>query len=183
MTSPTPPSENQALEALVNRCAEQVRRLAWRYGLDDRIDEVFQEVRIRLWKSGAGHGNLADAPASYVYRTALSAAIDLIRRRRARRETPARLDRPSGEARLGESPAADVPLADRELGEAIDQEIDALAPDRAAAVRLHLSGYSREEIAELFDWTEARTRHLLYRGLGDLRDRLRARGIGPEETA
>lgn len=179
MTAPSP-DHNQALEALIARCAEQVRRLAWRYGLEDRVDEVFQEVRIRLWKSGAGHGNLADAPASYVYRTALSAAIDLIRRRRARRETPMRLERPSGEARLGESPSADMSMADRELGEAIDQEIDRLAPDRAAAVRLYLSGYAREEIAELFDWTEPRTRHLLYRGLADLRERLRARGIGPE---
>ncbi len=51
--------QNQALEAVIARCAEQVRRLAWRYGLEDRVDEVFQEVRIRLWKSDAGHGNLA----------------------------------------------------------------------------------------------------------------------------
>jgi DNA-directed RNA polymerase specialized sigma24 family protein len=95
---------DEALEALLRRSAEQVRRLASRYGLDDRVEEVFQEVRIRLWKSGAGHGNLADAPASYVYRTALSAAVDLLRRRRARRETPAKLDRPSGEAVFGEAP-------------------------------------------------------------------------------
>jgi DNA-directed RNA polymerase specialized sigma24 family protein len=50
-------------------------------------------------------------------------------------------------------------------------------------VRLHLAGYAREEIAHLLSWTEPRTRHLIYRGLADLRDRLRARGIGPEEEA
>jgi RNA polymerase sigma-70 factor, ECF subfamily len=174
---------DEALEALLHRSAEQVRRLASRYGLGDRVDEVFQEVRIRLWKSGAGHGNLADAPASYVYRTALSAAVDLLRRRRARRETPAKLDRPSGEAVFGEAPAADAPLEDRELGDAIEEEIEALAPDRAIVVRLHLAGYAREEIAHLLSWTEPRTRHLIYRGLADLRARLRARGIGPEEEA
>jgi RNA polymerase sigma-70 factor (ECF subfamily) len=179
MAEPVDP-QDKALQAIIDRCAEQVRRLAFRYGLSDRVDEVFQEVRIRLWRSDAGHGNLADTPASYVYRTALSAAVDLLRRRRARRETPARLDRPSGEAVLGESPPADTPLRDRELGEAIDQAIDALAPDRATAVRLHLSGYAREEIADLLGWSEPRTRHLLYRGLADLRDQLRARGIGPE---
>ncbi len=176
--SPTPP--DQALEAVVARCAAQVRRLAGRYGLADRVEEVFQEVRIRLWRSAAGQGNLADAPASYVYRTALSAAVDLLRRRRAKRETPVDLDRPSGEAVLGEAPAADAPLAQRELGEAIELAIDALAPDRATAVRLYLSGYAREEIADLLGWSEPRTRHLLYRGLADLREQLTARGIGPE---
>ncbi len=179
----SPPPDEQALEALITRCAEQVRGLAWRYGLDDRIDEVFQEVRIRLWRSDPGRGNPASTPASYVYRTAMSAAIDLLRRRRARRETPAGLERPSGEARLGASPAADAPLIDRELGEAIAREVDGLTPDRAGVVRLYLSGYTREEIADLFDWSEPRTRHLLYRGLADLRERLQARGIGPEESA
>lgn len=175
----SPFSQEQALEALVARCAGQVRRLAGRYGLADRVDEVFQEVRLRLWRSEAGKGNLAEAPASYVYRTALSAAVDLLRRRRARRETPVDLERPSGEAVLGAAPAADAMLDQQELGEAIHSEVDALAPDRATAVRLYLSGYTREEIAELLGWTEPRTRHLLYRGLADLRGRLEARGIGP----
>lgn len=171
---------DEALETLLRRSADQVRRLASRYGLQDQVDEVFQEVRIRLWKSGAGHGNLAEAPASYVYRTALSAAVDILRRKRARRETPAKLERPSGEAVFGEARPADAPLNDRELGQAIEQEINALAPDRAMVVRLHLAGYAREEIADLLSWTEPRTRHLIYRGLADLRERLLARGIGPE---
>jgi RNA polymerase sigma-70 factor, ECF subfamily len=176
----TPDPRTEALEKLVARCADQVRRLATRYGLAADVEEVFQEVRIRLWRSGAGFGNLADAPASYVYRTALSAAVDLLRRRRARRETPVNLGRPSGEAVLGESPAADATMEGKELGTAIERELDALAPDRSTVVRLHLSGYAREEIAELLGWSEPRTRHLLYRGLADLRERLRAQGIGPE---
>jgi RNA polymerase sigma factor (sigma-70 family) len=175
--------KDEALEALLHRSAEGVRRLAARYGLEDQVEEVFQEVRIRLWRSGAGYGNLAEAPASYVYRTALSAAVDLLRRRRARRETPAKLERPSGEAIFGEAPPADVPLQDRELGESIEQEISALAPDRCMVVRLHLAGYSRDEICHLLGWSEPRTRHLIYRGLADLRERLRARGIGPEGPA
>ena len=47
-------------------------------------------------------------------------------------------------------------------------------------VRMHLAGYPREEIATSLGWTEAKTRNLLYRGLDDLREALRARGIGPE---
>ena len=47
-------------------------------------------------------------------------------------------------------------------------------------MRMYLAGYGREEIADLFGWTEPKTRHLLYRGLADLRERLTEVGIGPE---
>jgi DNA-directed RNA polymerase specialized sigma24 family protein len=38
-------------------------------------------------------------------------------------------------------------------------------------------GHSREEIADLLGWTEAKTRNLLYRGLADVRARLLAEGV------
>lgn len=178
-----PPSDPPAaaLERLLERHAGQVRRLAARYGLvSGEIDEILQEVRIRLWHSDGGHGNLAETPASYVYRTTVSAAIDHLRRRRARRETPAGLERPSGEARLGLAPPPDRTLLEEEFATIVDAEVRALAADRAMVVRLHLAGYHREEIAQLTGWSEARTRHLFYRGLEELRARLRARGIDPE---
>jgi RNA polymerase sigma-70 factor (ECF subfamily) len=45
---------------------------------------------------------------------------------------------------------------------------------------MHPAGYPREEIASLMEWTEAKTRNLLYRGLADVRARLSAEGIGWE---
>ncbi len=45
---------------------------------------------------------------------------------------------------------------------------------------MYLVGYSRQEIADLLGWSEAKTRNLLYRGLDDLRRALSQRGIGPE---
>ena len=44
---------------------------------------------------------------------------------------------------------------------------------------MHLVGYIRKEIARLMGWTEAKTRNLLYRGLGDLRQELKGRGVSP----
>jgi DNA-directed RNA polymerase specialized sigma24 family protein len=75
------------LEAQVKRHAARVRAAAARYHFPPPdVDEVFQEVRIRLWKALKDGGPIAEAPASDVYRTALSATVDLIRRRRPRRE-------------------------------------------------------------------------------------------------
>ena len=64
-----------------------------------------------------------------------------------------------------------------ELGSRILAAVDLLQPARQAAVRMYLKGYERAEIEELWGWSEARTRNLLYRGLADLRERLVERGI------
>ena len=55
--------------------------------------------------------------------------------------------------------------------------LEALPLSRRTAVRMYLSGYDREEIADLLGWTEAKTRNLLYRGLDYLRGRLNKMGI------
>jgi RNA polymerase sigma-70 factor (ECF subfamily) len=176
-------TDSAAIEALVGRFANQIRRIGGRYGLTGSdVEDLVQEVRIRVWRAQPAGGKIEAAPASYLYRAAVSAAIDLIRRRRARRETPAGMDRPSGEAVLGAAPAADARMEQDELAETVERELETLAPDRRLVIRLHLAGYGREEITELLGWTEPRTRHLLYRGLDDLRDRLRARGLGPREA-
>src|SRR4051812_50202351 len=75
-----------ALDAVVSRFAGMVRGVGWRHRLSDAdVDEVMQQVRIRLWQAQRGSEQISRAPASYVYRTAVSAALDLMRRRRAPR--------------------------------------------------------------------------------------------------
>jgi RNA polymerase sigma-70 factor (ECF subfamily) len=81
---------------------------------------------------------------------------------------------------LGESASADRLVEELELQEQIARAVESLIPARRSVVRMYLAGYSREEIADVLGWTEAKTRNLLYRGLADLRDRLTAMGIGPE---
>ncbi len=79
------------------------------------VDEVFQEVRIRVWKAGQVE-RIAELPASYVYRTAASAALDFIRRRRARRDdTTDSLDSAHGRgAAAGPDPRGDPELGERD---------------------------------------------------------------------
>ena len=92
--------------------------------------------------------------------------IHMVQRRHAGDQAKRR-----GRERVGEEVATHV-------GEAIET----LALSRRTVVRLYLAGYDREEIATMLDWSEAKTRNLLYRGLTDLRARLRALGVGPGET-
>ena len=75
-----------AVEAVVSRFGAMVRQVGRRYRLDEAdVDEVMQEVRIRLWRAQGTSEQIGEVNTSYVYRTASSAALDVIRRRRSRR--------------------------------------------------------------------------------------------------
>ena len=169
-----------ALEAVVTRFGAMVRQVARRYRLDESdIEEVMQEVRIRLWRARETSEQIGEVSTSYVYKTASSAALDVIRRRRSRR---AEHHRSIDEEGVGEiatrtsGPHGDLETI--ELGVQVADAIATIPESRRPAVRMYLAGYPREEIAELMGWTEGRTRNLLYRGLADLRARLTELGIG-----
>lgn len=171
-----------ALEAALANFGSMVRRVGWRHRLSDAdVDELVQDVRIRLWRArGEGESEqIREVTSSYVYRTAVSASLDLLRRRRTHHAEPLEPeDRPGEAAQAAVRVGPAEELAESELAEEIARAVDAIAPARRPVVRMHLAGYPREEIAELLGWTEAKTRNLLYRGLADLRERLAARGIG-----
>jgi RNA polymerase sigma-70 factor (ECF subfamily) len=145
-----------------------VQSAARRYGLlGAEQAELTQDVRIRLWRAlGRTSENPRSIGSSYVYQAVMSAAIDLLRRRRLERsgrtisidEIPDRMAAPP--PRLGN---------EAELDAALERALATLAPDRRGVVRMHLDGKHRNEIAGMLGWSEARTRNLVYRGLDDLK--------------
>ena len=168
-----------ALEKHVRRFADLLRYARRRHGLDPHdLDELVQEVRLRLWRAQGTSEKIAAVSSSYVYRTAMSAAVDLIRRRRHRSHEVAPLDGEGGAAYA--DPSAGWLVASGEVRDAMQRALSTMATPRAVAVRMYLAGYPREEIADLLGWSEAKTRNLVYRGLADLRKRLTELGVGPE---
>jgi RNA polymerase sigma-70 factor (ECF subfamily) len=170
-----------ALDGVVTRFAALMKRMGRGYRLpDELIDEAIQEVRIRLWRTLASGADISRVPATYIYRTTMSAMLDLIRRRRTRRESAV----DSLDARViplpASSPAPDAELDRGDVAREVERAIDGIAMARRPVVRMYLAGYAREEIAQLLGWSEAKTRNLLYRGLDDLRRALTERGITPE---
>ena len=173
---------SSSIETLIARFRTMVRSVGARRGLVDAdLDEVLQDVRIRLWHAGEGGKSLEELGSSYLYQLATTAALDLCRRRRARRADDTEDIRERTELTTDNESPHDAVEA-RELASQIDAAIDSLSIDRRVAVRMHLTGYDREDIARMLGWTEARTRNLLYRGLDDLRRRLTDMGISPRRT-
>ena len=165
----SPDAVSGALESLLSRYRDSVVHVARRHGLSDHLlDEAVQELRIRLWRTFPGSEQLAAVSAGYLYRAAVTAALIVLRRRRAKRESGIELTPHFEETTRARE--AEAGWGSRRLLE--------LPSARRAVVRLHLRGYHRDEIAALLGWSEARTRNLLYRGLDDLRAVLTDGGSG-----
>ncbi len=175
-----PPNDpwEQALEGVLRRFASELDALSGRMRLSPaERDALVQEVRLRLWKAAPEVEKLDGVAPSFLYRAARWAALDLLRERRGIEHT-----RSIDDAAAPELPArerADGGLEREHTGAALDRAVAALGPDRRTVVSLWLAGYHRTEIAPLLGWGEHRVRNLLYRGLEDLRERLREAGVGP----
>ena len=115
-----------------------------------------------------------------MYRAAVSASLDIIRRRRTAKSMAAPLDDVHVTFLADPRASADGLLASKELAAAVHDALGLLAESRRGVVRMYLAGYDRFEIADLMGWTEGKTRNLLYRGLDDLRAILASRGITRE---
>jgi RNA polymerase sigma-70 factor (ECF subfamily) len=172
-----------ALEGVIQRFRRMILHAGRRHGLrDDDVDEVLQEVRVRLWQAQKSPETIGAVGSSYVYHTAVSAAVDILRRRRATRTGAEKVHEvPANQPSVLPSPSANA--EEHELEERIFAAVDGLIDTRRAVVRMYLAGYGRQEIAAALGWDETRVRNLLHRGLIDLRTRLTSLGIGPVEVS
>jgi RNA polymerase sigma factor (sigma-70 family) len=165
-----------ALERLMARFSALATRAAQARGLNkDDIDEILQDVRIRLWKAHPQSENLERLGASYFVKVVSSAVVDRLRRQR-RSETSLE----AANATTVVPDALQVRPPDTTEHDALAVRLSAalalLPRNRRLVVQLHLDGYERGEISGMTGWTEAKVRNLLYRGLDDLRAHLRSDG-------
>lgn len=137
-------------------------------------DEVEQDVRVRVWQTLSREKIIAQ-PASYLYQAAMSVIVDHIRRRQARPDLAANDDDAAAQA---PSEAADPQRAASggQFGAALRAALEVLPERRRRPVQLHLQGFGTAEIGGLLGITEATARNLVYRGLDELRERLKTEG-------
>ncbi len=137
-------------------------------------EEVEQEVRIRVWQAFQGE-NAIDHPASYLYRAAMNVIVDLLRRRKARPDRDGQtLDTLAQEAHEDAGPAGAV--AGEQFAVALRLAVQSLPERRRQPVQLHLQGFGFAEVAQLLQVSDATARNLIYRGMDELRERLREGG-------
>ncbi len=141
------------------------------------IDDIEQEACARLLRVIRQRRDIRQMD-SYVYRIGVTTAIDALRKIKRRQETlvedvcqviqqqPELITPATPDSRLETEQQLDV----------IQRAFSELNENRRAVVQLHLQGYTIEEIAGKLDWTEAKVRNLVYRGMDDLKHKLGSRG-------
>ncbi|MEP6764790.1 MAG: sigma-70 family RNA polymerase sigma factor [Gemmatimonadaceae bacterium] len=171
------------LEATLARFGRLVRAIGARHGVSDsELDVLSQEIRIRLWRAHSDSEEISRLPTSYVYRTAVSAALDMVRKRRRNEAREPTMDSAPTSALVSQL-SADSDALTSDLGAAIARELATMVEARRVVVRMHLSGYERTEIMTVLGWSDAKVRNLLYRGLQDLRERLTRAGFSWAENS
>jgi RNA polymerase sigma factor (sigma-70 family) len=168
-----------ALEAVLTRFAGVIHTVGAQYRLPTSdLDEVIQDVRLRLWRALGSSERIQSISPSYLYRVVTTAAIDVIRRRRGARDEPMEtLTLMPPQTAIDDS-RPDQEAESAELAAQIERALERVGESRRPVVKMYLSGIGSTEIAQLMGWTEPKARNLLYRGLAELREQLTALGIG-----
>ncbi len=136
-------------------------------------EDIDNEVKLKLWKKAAG-GNKIDNLRSYLWRVVYTTALDLIEERMLHLPlddlvTASDREEAASEWDLFQDPA----IEGGEQRLMLRRVLGSLPERRRAVIRLHLEGMDIAQIAARLQWRENQVRHLLYRGLADLREMLR----------
>lgn len=168
---------------LRERLSAAVARICPR-SLRDHQEDLVQAGLIRVLRARqrqAGQRPLLDA---YLKKVAYAVLVDEIRKAKSRPQVALAEDaatHPHSPATPG-APVIVTPedqAGQLQLGRRIYECLSELKPQRRQAVALYLEGYTAPEAAQLLGWSRKRTENLIYRGLADLRERLRAKGVRP----
>lgn len=155
-----------------------VRRLCPR-DLDPHVDDITQQVLLRMHRAlEATEGPRVLTP-SYQWRVAQSAVVDHVRRQKSQQRLKTSLSHHQSGAVPARGLQPEVQVAGREIGQAIGVCLGRLIASRRRAVVSYLQGHSVPEIARQLDCGTKRAENLVYRGLADLRSSLREMGIEP----
>lgn len=169
---------SQKLNELLQRFGSRVRaQIASNslslHGIDP--DDVEQEVRIRLWRALERDPN-AQFPASYIQRVVTTVVIDAVRRAQVRAADPLPEAKDGIELRAT-TPGPEFRASDASKMEALAQCIAQIPLRRRRPLQLYLQGFGLQEAADVCGLTLDAARKLIYRGLDEVRTRMRDAGL------
>ena len=140
-------------------------------------EDIAQEVKLKIWKM-ISKGKKIRNLRSYLGRVVYTTAIDIINGRTKNIPLDSLDENSNLNSTLNLNDLPEVDLINRkELKVMLEKALNSLLQDRRVVVKLHLAGMSIDEMAVFLKWSNNRVRHLLYRGLKDLRVKLAEQGI------
>ncbi len=171
---PVPPIEDDTLNGLRRQLVQVVKRIcpAW---LSSHQEDIVQASMIRVLQVSSESGG--SFSTSYLWKVVFNVTVDEIRRQRRRPEGSLDDSETNELAQL--TPGPEQRAMGWQLGRAIRHCLAGLGEDRRLAVTLHLQGHTVPEAGRFLGWPTKRVANLTYRGIGDLRRCLAAKGFTP----
>lgn len=169
--------DTAALEALIERHqALVVGTVARMLGSNSEVEDIAQQVFIRVWRSAARYVPQAKF-TTWLLKIARNLVFNEMRRSKRHVSVPLQSEAGAKEIPVKTDPAQapDRSLLDRELEQAIAKAIAEL-PDtqRMAVVLRRYQDLSYEEIADVLDLSVPAVKSVLFRARTELRVRLKA---------
>ncbi len=139
---------------------------------EEEKEEIDQDVKLKILKM-ASRGKKVENLRSYVWKMVYSTALDLIshRSQALRLDDVLKSQKPPLRSYV-DTLSPEYLFEEKELLALVVKTIDALPPRRRSAVLLHLQGLGLEEIAVYLGESLNAARHLLYRGLDEVKDKI-----------
>ncbi|MFH2050342.1 MAG: RNA polymerase sigma factor [bacterium] len=171
--------DEKAFAELIKRFRQKVYSIGFQMlGNHLDADEVVQETFVRVFKRRKELANVKYF-STFLLRIATNYAIDLIRRKRGHSNIGDDSSELPGEIQLKLSRSVATPseeFANKKLLEEIKQALTELPPKQRLTAILHdIEGYSKSEIADMFECPEATVRSNLHIARNKLRKILRRR--------
>jgi RNA polymerase sigma-70 factor (ECF subfamily) len=142
--------------------------------------DISQEVILKLWKVMNNEKKIRHY-SSYIKKVVDSTIIDYLRKsRRHNKVISFKMQESISEKRTFFKENSDP---NKSLKKIIYNAVENLIESRKKVVKLYLLDLTIGEISILFNWTEDKTRNLLYRGLSDLKNNLKEKGIHYEHKS
>jgi RNA polymerase sigma-70 factor (ECF subfamily) len=148
-----------------------------KFGLDP--EDISQEIRIKIWRLLHDEKTIRNQ-ASYIKKIVNSSVIDLLRKWK-RDEGILSVEKQKKVSEMKKGYPMTISLEEN-LRDTVAEAVDSLIDSRRKVVRLHLMDMTIEEISAYFNWSTNKTRNLLYRGLTDLKNRLKNKDIDYENN-
>ncbi len=136
-------------------------------------EDIDHEVKLKLWKKLAGGKKISNL-RSYLWKVVYTTALDMAGEKLNVVSLEKYEDREGKQEISAQemlSPESLMKIKETQL--MIEKSLNTLSNKRKTVVKLHFSGKNIKQIATFLGWRENQVRHLLYRGLGDLKEKLR----------
>jgi len=170
-------------EAVLNKFSRFVKINIQKFNVQKKgidPDDISQEVKIKIWKILEDEKKINNF-TSYIRKVVDSSVIDKLRK--LKREKAIYIHEKHKWISEQKSNYLHEIYYDDSIKEVVSNAVELLIESRRKAVKLFLLNMTIEEISVFLKWSKDKTRNLLYRGLSDLKNILKEKGIELENKS